>query len=128
MKEHKPTKTVHDTNSAPWIDGEVRYLIRKKYAALKKFHQNKTLERKRKLRASIQNIKYIVRSNNRQHLEKIVKSFKDNRPKKFWSYRKLFLGGQSAASAAISYNDVTAKEPTQKAELINKYFAPFSFR
>ena len=51
VKDHVPTKTVHDTNSPPWIDGEVRHLIQKKYAALKKYRQHKTEERKQKLRA-----------------------------------------------------------------------------
>ena len=36
-----PVKLVMDTNSPPWIDGEVRHFIRKKYAALKKFRQSK---------------------------------------------------------------------------------------
>ena len=48
VKDHVPTKTVRDTNSPPWIDGEVRHLIRKKYAALKKYRQHKTEERKKK--------------------------------------------------------------------------------
>ena len=30
-----PTKLVKDNNSPPWIDGEVRHLIRKKYTALR---------------------------------------------------------------------------------------------
>ena len=37
VKERIPIKTVGDKNSPPWIDGEARHLIRKKYAALKKF-------------------------------------------------------------------------------------------
>ena len=41
VKEHISTKTVHETNSPSWIDGEVRHLKRKKYdAALSKFRQN----------------------------------------------------------------------------------------
>ena len=50
VKDHIPIKTVRDTNSLPWIDSEVRHWICKKYTALKKFHLNKTPERKRKLR------------------------------------------------------------------------------
>ena len=50
VKDHIPIKTVRDTNSLPWIDSEVRHWICKKYTALKKFHLNKTPERKQKLR------------------------------------------------------------------------------
>ncbi|CAB4014464.1 Hypothetical predicted protein, partial [Paramuricea clavata] len=37
-----PIKTIQGTNFPPWIDGEVRYLIRKKYIALRKYRKNKT--------------------------------------------------------------------------------------
>ena len=40
VKDDIPIKTVRDTNSPPWIDGEVRHWIRKKYAALKKLRLN----------------------------------------------------------------------------------------
>ena len=45
-----PVKTIKDINSPQWIDGEVRQLVRKKYAALKKFRQNRSIIRKQKLR------------------------------------------------------------------------------
>ena len=52
-----PIKTIQDTNSPPWIDGEVRHLIRKKYIALRKYRKNKTADRKIKLRTLCQQIK-----------------------------------------------------------------------
>ena len=52
-----PYKVIKDTNSPPWIDGEVRHVIRKKYAALKKYRLNKTAERKLKLRSLTQSVK-----------------------------------------------------------------------
>ncbi|PFX23172.1 putative RNA-directed DNA polymerase from transposon X-element [Stylophora pistillata] len=55
--DHVPTKTVRDINTPPWIDGEVRHLIRKKYATLRKYRQDKTEERKQKLRALSKNLK-----------------------------------------------------------------------
>ena len=102
VKEHIPIKTVGDKNSPPWIDGEVRHLIRKKYAALKKFRLNKSPERKLKLRKLSQNIKYLLRSKHRQYLAKIEASFKDN-PKEFWSYHKVFMGGHSCTTSAICF-------------------------
>ena len=109
-------KTVGDKNSPPWIDGEVRYLIRKKYAALKKFRLNKLPERKLKLRKLSQNIKYLVRSKHRQYLAKIEASFKDD-PKEFWSYHKVFMGVRSCTNSAICYDGEVATKPAQKAEL-----------
>ena len=116
-----PIKTVGDKNSPPWIDGEVRHLIRKKYAALKKFRLNKLPERKLKLRKLSQNINYLVRSKHRQYLAKIEVSFKDN-PKEFWRYHKVFMGGRSCTNLAICYDSEVATKPAQKAELLNKYF------
>lgn len=121
VKDHVPTKTVRDTNSPPWIDGEVRHLIRKTYAAFRKYRQHKTEERKQKLRALSQNLKYVIRCKHHQYLAKIEMSFKDN-PKIFWSYHKAFLGGRSVANSVISYNGVAAEKPEQKAELLNNYF------
>ncbi|XP_028413970.1 uncharacterized protein LOC114536830 [Dendronephthya gigantea] len=60
-----PTKLVHDINSPPWIDGEVRHLIRKKYTALRHYRKNKIPTRKMKLRSLCQ----------QQHLPKKKHSF-----------------------------------------------------
>ena len=46
-----PVKTVKDgVNSPPWIDGEVRHFIRKKYSVRKKYRECRTEYRKQKLR------------------------------------------------------------------------------
>jgi len=120
VKEHIPIKTVGDKNSPLWIDDEVRHLIRKKCAALKKFRLNKSPKRKLKLRKLSQNIKYHVRSKHRQYLAKFEASFKDN-PKEFWSYHKVFIGGRSCTNSAICHDGEVAIKPAQKAELLNKY-------
>lgn len=114
-------KTIRNTNSPPWIDGEVRHLIRKKNAALQRFCQNKTAERKLKLRIISQNIKCSVRRKHQYYLAKTAMSFKHN-PKIFWSYHKAFLGVRSGANSVVSYNSVAAEKPAEKAELLNNYF------
>ena len=43
-----PVKSIKDTNSFPWIDGDVRHLVRMKYTALKKYRQNRSVIRKQK--------------------------------------------------------------------------------
>jgi len=127
VKEHIPIKTVGDKNSPLWIDDEVRHLIRKKYAASKKFRLNKSPERKLKLRKLGQNIKFHVQSKHRQYLAKFEASFKDN-PKEFWSYHKVFLDGRSCANSAICHDGEVATKPAQKAELLNKYFCSVFYR
>ena len=82
-----PIKIVKDVDSPPWIDGEVRYFIRKKFSALKKYRNCRTDYRKRKLRELSQTVKYLVKRKHHEHLLKMQDSFHDN-PKLFWSYHK----------------------------------------
>ena len=60
-----PVKVIQDTNSPPWIDGEVRHIMRKKYRALKKYRDNRPEERKRKLRSLSNDVKKLVRCKHR---------------------------------------------------------------
>ena len=75
-----PAKIVTDTNSPPWIDGEVRHLMPKKYTALRNYRKNKP-------RALCQQIKYAIRSKHKLYLAKIEASFKSN-PKSFRMLRR----------------------------------------
>ena len=45
VAECVPMKAVRDTNSPPWIVKEVKLALRKKYLALRKCRENKTVER-----------------------------------------------------------------------------------
>ena len=117
-----PIKKVKDKNSPPWIDGEVIYHIRKKYAALKKYRKTRTEYCKRKLRKISQTVKYLVKRKHQNYLLKIRESFRNN-PKLFWSYHKAVFHHRSSQNAMISHNNIVAKTPTKKAELFNSYFS-----
>ena len=90
VRRYIPMRTVKDTNSPPWIDNEVRRLIRKKYKALNQYRINRSAARKRKLRSVTQQIKYLIRSKHQGYLAKIESSLCDNH-KMFWSYHKSIL-------------------------------------
>ena len=117
-----PVKTIKDINSPQWIDGEVRQLVRKKYAALKKFRQNRSVIRKQKLHCISQNIKNLIRKKHREYLERVESSFNKN-PKFFWSYHKAILHHKEQHNAVVTYKYITAKTPAEKAELFNSYFS-----
>ena len=117
-----PIKKVKDKNSPPWIDGEVIYHIREKYAALKKYRKTRTEYCKRKLRKISQTVKYLVKRKHQNYLLKIRESFRNN-PKLFWSYHKAVFHHRSSQNAIISHNNIVAKTPTKKAELFNSYFS-----
>ena len=117
-----PVKTIKDVNSPPWINGEVRHLIRKKYTALKKFRLNKTAIRKQKLRDLSQIIKSLIRRKHREYLERIENSFNKN-PKIFSSYHNAILHHKERYNAVITHNDIKATTPAEKVELFNSYFS-----
>jgi hypothetical protein len=58
----------YDTNSPPWIDGEVRHIMHKKYRALKRNRENSLEDGKRKLRFLSNEIKKLVRCEHRNYL------------------------------------------------------------
>ena len=122
VKNYIPMKVVTDTNSPPWIDGEVRHLLWKKYAALKRFRQSRTNARKQKLRTLSQSVKYLVRQKHRDYLEKVKDSFAEN-PKLFWRYHKSVHRHRVRNRPEIVYNGETAKTAAHKAELFNTYFS-----
>ena len=78
-------KTVGDVNSPPWIDGEVRYFIRKKYSALNKNCKRRTDNRNASVAKQSKNL---VKRKHRDYLLKIQDSFRD-KPKLFWNYHKV---------------------------------------
>ena len=117
-----PVKTIKDTNSPPLIDGGVRHLILKKYAALRKFRESKTVERKLKLRTATQNVKSLIKRKHREYLAKVEDSLSSN-PKHFWSYHKAILHHRTSPSTIIAYDGATAKTASEKANLFNQYFS-----
>ncbi|CAB4011989.1 Hypothetical predicted protein [Paramuricea clavata] len=115
-------RTVKDTNSPPWIDKEVRILIRKKYRALKNYRMNRSATRKRKLRSLTQQTKRLIRRKHQEYLAKIESSFSVN-PKLFWSYHKAILRHRANLHHEITFNGVTSKSAKDKATLFNAYFS-----
>ncbi len=89
-----PTRTIKDVNSPPWIDGEVRHLIRKKYSDLRKYRQCRSEHRRSKLRELSQAVKNLIKTKHCQYLHKIIHSFCHN-SKLFWSYHKAIFHHRS---------------------------------
>ena len=116
-----PIKTIQDTNSPPWIDGEVRHLISKKHTALRKYRKNKTADSKTKPRTPCQQIKYAIRAKHNPHLAKIEASLNEN-PKMLRKHHKAILHHHTSPNPTITFNNRTAKSPKEKAELFNTYF------
>ena len=122
MKNFVPVRTVKDNNSPPWIDKEVRVLIRKKYTALKKYRMNRSAALKRKLWSLTHQTKRLIRTKHQEYLAKIESSFSVN-PKLFCSYHKAILHHRGTTHNEITFNGVTAESAIDKATIFNEYFS-----
>ena len=105
----------------PWIDRDVKHMIKKKYTALRQYRQKRTEGRKRKLRQLTQETKDLIKQKRHQYLEKVQDSLAKS-PKLFWSYHKHILRNRNSPPAN-TYNNSTATTPHKKAELFNAFFA-----
>ena len=124
VNNHIPTKTIKDTNSLPWVDKEVRHLIRKKYSALKRYRQNKCETRKQKLRGLSDAVKSLIKKKHREYLSRENRNIICNyNPEPFWTYHKAILHSRSKQTSDIVFNGITAKSSAEKAELLNSYFS-----
>ena len=63
----------------------------------------------------------MIRRKHREYLKRIESSF-DQKPRIFWSYHNAILHYKEKHSAAVTYKNITAKNPADKAELFNSYF------
>jgi hypothetical protein len=69
-----PKKTVVDSNTPPWINRDVKHMIKKKYTALRQYCQKRTEGRKRKLRQLTQETKDLIEQKCHQYIEKVQDS------------------------------------------------------
>ena len=122
VRKYIPIKTVKDTNSPPWIDREVRILIRKKYHALRRYRMNRSVTRKQKLSSITQQTERLIIQKRQEYLAKIENSFSVN-PKLFWSYHKAILCPKANLHHEITFNRITVKSAKDKATLFNAYFS-----
>ena len=121
VEEFVPKKTVSDKNTPPWIDREVKYLIKKKYTALRRYRLNQTQQRKENLRRLTQEVKDMIKRKHEDYLASIKHSFADN-PKLFWSYHKA-IHSNKQQSTIITHGDIIATTNREKVNLFNSYFS-----
>ena len=113
-----PQKTVSDKNTPPWIDREVKYLIRKKYTALRRYRLNQTQRCKGNLRRLTQEVKDMIKRKHEDYLTNIKHSFADN-PMVIHSSKQL------QSSVITLDGDIIATTNREKVNLFNSYFPRF---
>ena len=122
VEKFVPKKTVSDKNTPPWIDREVKYLIKKKYTALRRYRLNQTQRRKENLRRLTQEVKDMIKRKHEDYLANTKHSFPDN-PKLFWSYHKAIHSNKQQSSSVITHGDIIATTNREKINLFNSYFS-----
>ena len=93
-----------DTNTPPWIDQDIKHMIKKKYTALRQYRQKRTEGRKRKLRQLTQETKDLIKQKRHQYIEKF----------KIPSQNHLgFSGPTTSISSAIEIPHLLTRTTTQ---------------
>ena len=124
--EHISSKTLRRRNSPPWIDNDVRYLLKKKETARRKAkakaNSSNLWEKFRMLR---RRSKALIASKRRQFYQTLPTLLKSS-TKKFWSVFKSASKHSNVPCTMVWTRDdkttTAANNPTEVANLLNSYF------
>ena len=115
-----PKVVIKDTRDAPWIDSEVRHIIKKKNTAwrkAKRTNSNQSWLRYRSIRNQSKSLIKIKRDNFISSLQDVCKT----NPKRFWSFFH-FKNKSQALPDIISDSTRECSISSDKATLFNSYF------
>ena len=121
IDSHIPKIKIRDANTPPWIDKEVRHLLKKKETtrrATKKHHDNvRFLEKFSALRKEV---KTLINVKQKEYNESLGDSLKEN-PKRFWNYFRRKTKSNSIP-ANVTYNNETFASGPDKADAFKWFF------
>ena len=115
-----PRSKIRDTNSPPWIDGEVIYLCRKKESSRRKeiiSNKQQHWDRYKDFRRQLSDL---VRRKHSDYLAAITSSLTDN-PKRFWPFYRAKSKSPRIPST-ISFHNQHASTAATKANMFNSFF------
>ena len=111
-----------NNHTNPWINTEIRCAIRRKqraHAKARRTKRKKDLDRYKRLQKEV---KFMIRSANRQYIETTVDEAFSKNNKRFWSYVKS-KGQESSGIPPLKCKDGFLKSDSlSKAEILNDQF------
>ena len=123
MEDHVPNKMTTSRFTHPWINTEIKRLIRRKRRAyLKARGTNKKRDRDRYKKLQ-QQTQWEIRRAHQNYMKDIISESLTEKPKKFWSYLKS-KGQESSGVAPLRNNQGFLKSDNQsKANILNAQFS-----
>ena len=121
VEKHVPTKLTQARKTHPWVNTEIRHLIKRKQRAHRKARRSKKERDLARYKRLQKETRKEIRKAHRSHLEEITTDLKTN-PKRFWQYVKT-TKQESCGVAPLKTKDGHIKSnDTAKAELLNEQF------
>ena len=110
------------TRSLPWMNGEIRRLMNKRYKQLKKAQQTKDPKEYDKYKILRNKVNIELKRAESQYWKKLLK-IKDKRSKDFWKVIKKMTGRERKVKRMGPLIDSNNKLVNEKAEIMNKFFS-----
>lgn len=122
VNEHIPKCRARNVNDPPWIDNELRSLLRKKDLRRKKLRKKCLLSVETKYKELRRSAKSMLAKKKKDYAVKLNMSISEN-PKRFWSYVKSCTSTSDTPSPNfLRDGHVFLIDSQDKANILNKFF------
>ena len=125
VADHIPVKTFKRKNTPPWLDNEIKHLLKKKETARRKAKKTGKLNIHEKFRALRRQAKKLIAEKRKEWFQGLPNLLKSN-SKKFWSSFKSSTKQSSIPSEVMwtrsDVDSIKADKPADIANLFNNYF------
>ena len=122
LDKHVPTKLTSTRHTHPWVNTNLRRLMRRKQRAHRKAKQTgqpRDWERFKRLQAEVQRS---TRKVHRSYMQDVVSADLKEKPKRFWSYIKSRRQEASGVAPLINKDGFLQSNTPAKAEILNDQF------
>lgn len=125
VADHIPVKTFKRKNTPPWLDKEIKHLLKKKETARRKVRKTGKLNIHEKFRALRRQAKKLIAEKRKEWFQGLPSLLKSN-SKKFWSLFKSSTKQSSIPDEVMwtcsDVDSIKADKPADIANLFNNYF------
>ena len=123
IEKRDPTKMTSPRHLHPWMNGSIKWAIRRKQRAYRKFRWTNTKSDRPRYRWLQQQVQWKTRRANRQCMQDIICESYTDKPKRFWSYVKS-KGQKSIGVAPLKNKDGFLQSDNQsKVEILYQQFS-----
>ncbi|XP_068697553.1 uncharacterized protein [Montipora foliosa] len=119
--DHIPKCKARSVNDLPWMDNELRLLLKKKDDARSKFKRKHSSSTEAKFIELRRSAKEMLMRKKKEHAEKLKASISEN-PRRFWSYIKSSTSDRPSPNFLIDGHKLVT-DIRDRANILNKFFS-----